>query len=90
MTRRRWVADLVEGDCASLLGDHAEHLSRVLRAEIGQQYDIATPAGVRLGRIVSVKEGCVDFLLSDYLPDPVATTPDIALALAIFKFTRTE
>jgi 16S rRNA (uracil1498-N3)-methyltransferase len=90
MTRRRWVADLVEGDRASLLGDHAEHLSRVLRAEIGQQYDIATPAGVRLGRIVSVKEGCVDFLLGDVLPDPAVTTPDITLALAIFKFDRME
>jgi 16S rRNA (uracil1498-N3)-methyltransferase len=90
MTRRRWVADLVEGDRAALLGDHAEHLSRVLRAEIGQQYDIATPAGVRLGRIVSVKEGRVDFLLSDLLPDPVATTPDVTLALAIFKFDRME
>jgi len=90
MTRRRWVADLVEGDRASLLGEHAEHLSRVLRAEIGQQYDIATPAGVRLGRIVSVKDGCVDFLLSDFLPDPVATTLEITLALAIFKFDRME
>ncbi len=90
MTRRRWVADRVEGDHASLLGDHAEHLSRVLRAEIGQQYDIATPTGVRLGRIVSVKEGCVDFLLSDFLPNQVVTTPDITLALAIFKFDRME
>jgi 16S rRNA (uracil1498-N3)-methyltransferase len=90
MTRRRWVADLVEGDRASLLGDHAEHLSRVLRAEIGQQYDIATPAGVRLGRIVSVKEGSVDFLLGDFLPDPPAAAPGITLALAIFKFDRME
>jgi 16S rRNA (uracil1498-N3)-methyltransferase len=90
MTRRRWVADLVEGDRASLLGVHAEHLSRVLRAEIGQHYDIATPTGVRLGRIVSVKEGCVDFLLGDVLADPGVTTPDITLALAIFKFDRME
>ena len=90
MTRRRWLADRVEGDLASLLGDHADHLSRVLRAEIGQQYDIATPAGVRVGRIVSVKEGCVDFLLSDFLPNPEISTPDITLALAIFKFDRME
>jgi 16S rRNA (uracil1498-N3)-methyltransferase len=90
MTRRRWVADRVEGDHASLLGDHADHLSRVLRAEIGQQYDIATPAGVRLGRIVSVKEGCVDFLLSDFLPNQKVITPEITLALAIFKFDRME
>ena len=88
MTRRRWAADQVEGDRASLLGDHAEHLARVLRAEIGQHYDIATPDGVRLGRIVSVKEDCVDFLLGDFLPNP--ELPDITLALAIFKFDRME
>jgi 16S rRNA (uracil1498-N3)-methyltransferase len=90
MTRRRWVADRVEGDHASLLGDHADHLCRVLRAEIGQQYDIATPAGVRLGRIVSVKEGSVDFLLSDFLPNQKVITPEITLALAVFKFDRME
>ncbi len=90
MTRRRWVADHIEGDRASLLGDHADHLSRVLRAEIGEQYDIATPAGVRLGRIVSVKEGCVDFLLGDFLPNEQRLTPEITMALAIYKFDRME
>jgi len=90
MTRRRWLPDRIEGDYASLLGPHADHLSRVLRAEIGQQYDITTPTGVRTGRIISVKEGCVDFLLGDYLPDEQAATPDITLALAIFKFDRME
>jgi len=90
MTRRRWLADRVEGDNASLLGPHADHLARVLRAEIGQQYDIATPAGVRVGRIVSVKEGCVDFLLGDFLPNQQISTPDITMALAIYKFDRME
>ena len=90
MTRRRWAADRVEGDRASLLGDHALHLSRVLRAQVGQEYDVATPQGVRLGRIVSVEEGCVDFLLGDFLPNSTAPTPDITLALAIFKFDRME
>jgi 16S rRNA (uracil1498-N3)-methyltransferase len=90
MTRRRWAADRVEGDRASLLGEHALHLSRVLRAQVGQEYDVATPLGVRVGRIVSVQEGCVDFLLGDFLPDTVASSPDITLALAIFKFDRME
>ena len=90
MTRRRWTADRVEGDRASLLGDHAEHLSRVLRAQVGQEYDVATPSGVRLGKIVSVKEGCVDFLLGDFLPDPVSAPCEVTLTLAIFKFDRME
>jgi len=90
MTRRRWLPDRIEGDHATLLGDHADHLARVLRAEIGQQYDITTPTGVRLGRIVSVKEGCVDFLLGDFLPNLTVSAPNITLALSIFKFDRME
>jgi len=49
MTRRRWIADEVSGDEAVLTGRNAEHLSRVLRARIGQQFEIATGEGVRLG-----------------------------------------
>ena len=88
MTRRRWTADQVEGNRASLLGDHAAHLSRVLRAQVGQQYDIATPDGVREGRIISVEEDRVDFELGSLVPTPAA--PKITLALAVFKFDRME
>ena len=41
MTRRRFIADEVNADGAALTGSHAEHLSRVLRARIGQEFDIA-------------------------------------------------
>ena len=88
MTRRRWTADQVEGNRASLLGDHAAHLSRVLRAQVGQQYDIATPDGVREGRIISVEEDRVDFELGSLVPTRAA--PSITLALAVFKFDRME
>ena len=88
MTRRRWTADQVEANVASLLGDHAKHLSRVLRAQIGQQYDISTPDGVREGRIIAVKEDQVDFELGALVPTTAA--PTITLALAIFKFDRME
>ena len=88
MTRRRWVADKVEGDRAYLLGEHALHLSRVLRAQPGQEFDIAVPAGVREGRIVSIQEDRVEFQLGRLLS--VEALPDITLALAIFKFDRME
>ncbi len=35
MTRRRWIADKVEGDRAYLLDNNANHLFRVLRAQAG-------------------------------------------------------
>ena len=41
MTRRRWLADEVSGNRAFLLGPHAEHLARVLRARVGQEFEIA-------------------------------------------------
>ena len=51
MTRRRWIADEVHGNTAALVGEHALHLTRVLRAEVGQEFDIATGDAVRHGKI---------------------------------------
>jgi 16S rRNA (uracil1498-N3)-methyltransferase len=88
MTRRRWIADRVEGDRAFLTGDHARHLVRVLRAHIGQQFDIATAEGVRRGEIVSISDEEVVFALGERIQEqPV---PQITLALAIYKFDRME
>ena len=54
MTRRRWIADEVHGNTALLTGEHASHLSRVLRAQVGQEFDIATGDAVRRGTITSI------------------------------------
>ena len=51
MTRRRWIADEVSETHAALLGEHADHLIRVLRARVGQEFDIATGSAVRRGKI---------------------------------------
>jgi 16S rRNA (uracil1498-N3)-methyltransferase len=88
LTRRRWIADEVSGDRAALVGEHAEHLSRVLRARIGQEFDIATGEVVRRGRIVSVVDGRVEFDLAEEISD--AQPAEITLLLAIFKFDRME
>ena len=91
MTRRRWIADEVSGDRAFLLGKNAEHLSRVLRARAGQQFEIATPEGIRLGEIVEIEPERVVFSTTD-LPDRISpeSLPAIHLYLAIFKFDRFE
>jgi len=88
MTRRRWIADETNGDAAALIGDHALHLARVLRAQIGQQFDISTGTSVRRGTITSISETRVDFALGE--EQPTAPSPDVTLALAIFKFDRME
>lgn len=88
MTRRRWIADEVHGNRAALIGDHASHLVRVLRARIGQEFDIATSGSVRQGRIVSISDSRVEFELGEEQIQRRA--PEITLALSIFKFDRME
>jgi 16S rRNA (uracil1498-N3)-methyltransferase len=88
MTRRRWIADEVSGDQAALVGENADHLSRVLRARIGQDFDIATGESVRRGRITFVSDDRVEFELSEEVPG--SALAEITLVLAIFKFDRME
>jgi 16S rRNA (uracil1498-N3)-methyltransferase len=88
MTRRRWIADEVRGNTAALVGEHALHLARVLRAEVGQEFDIATGDAVRLGKITSISGDRVEFALGP--EQAIRSAPHVTLALAIFKFDRME
>jgi 16S rRNA (uracil1498-N3)-methyltransferase len=88
MTRRRWIADEVSGTRAILVGAHADHLSRVLRARIGQEFDITTGKEVRRGRITAITSDRVEFELGAEVPAPAAV--QVTLALSIFKFDRME
>jgi 16S rRNA (uracil1498-N3)-methyltransferase len=92
--RRRWIADEVTGDTAALLGDHAAHLARVLRAQVGQEFDIAAGDEVRRGTITTISYDRVEFTLSSKAHGKPTlhslAAPKITLALAIFKFDRME
>ncbi len=88
MTRRRWIADEVSENRAALVGPHAEHLSRVLRARVGQKFDIATGTTVRTGIVTAISDSRVEFELGE--EHPAQAAPVITLALAIFKFDRME
>jgi 16S rRNA (uracil1498-N3)-methyltransferase len=88
MTRRRWIADEVSGDQAVLIGDHARHLAQVLRAQVGQEFDIATGAKVRHGKITSIRPDRVEFELGEAVAQ--SKQADITVAISIFKFDRME
>ncbi|MFL6445682.1 MAG: RsmE family RNA methyltransferase [Candidatus Sulfotelmatobacter sp.] len=88
MTRRRWIADEVSESHAALLGEHADHLIRVLRARVGQEFDMATGSSVRRGRIISIGDGRVEFELGETLVAHFSA--NITLLLSIFKFDRME
>ncbi len=88
MTRRRFIADEVSGNRAAVLSEHADHLARVLRARVGQEYDIATGKTVRRARITSVSDDRVEFELGEEVSE--ASLSEITLVLAIYKFDRME
>jgi len=88
MTRRRWIADRVEGNRAYLLVPNANHLFRVLRVKAGQEFDVAANGVLRAGRVVSASHDAVEFELGE----EVASTalPHVTVLLSIFKFDRLE
>jgi 16S rRNA (uracil1498-N3)-methyltransferase len=88
MTRRRWIADEFSGDRAALTGAHAAHLSRTLRARVGQQFEVTCGDRVREATVASVSDDRVEFALGEDVT-PGATVP-LTLLLAIFKFDRME
>jgi len=88
MTRRRWIADEVFSNRALLIGRHADHLARVLRAQVGQEFDVVANGVVRQARVLAVAEDRVEFELGE--PIPSAASADLTLLLAIFKFDRME
>ncbi|HXE89402.1 MAG TPA: RsmE family RNA methyltransferase [Terriglobales bacterium] len=88
MTRRRWIADEVAGSRAALTGARARHLARVLRARVGQEFDVVAGERVHRARVTRVSEDRVEFDLGEELPQ-VATT-GVTVLLAVFKFDRME
>ena len=88
MTRRRWIADTWDEATAALHGDQAQHLSRVLRAQPGMEFDVIAGGRAWLARIASIDRDSVRFTLLDEL-ETAAALP-VTLLLSVFKFDRME
>src|SRR6201996_429005 len=88
MTRRRWIADTWDTATAALHGDQAQHLSRVLRAEPGMEFDVVAGGHAWLARIVSIDRDRVHFALLHELESAPALP--VTLLLSVFKFDRME
>ena len=78
-----------EAGSATLRGDSARHLGRVLRAEIGQLYELSDGKRVWLARTERVGRDEVRFSLVEPLPALEASV-STQLLLAIVKFDRFE
>ncbi len=91
MTRRRWIADESSESLktAALTGENARHLARVLRARVGQEYDLACGERVFTATIRSVAEGRVEFTLGGEVT-AAQSGFHVTVFLAVFKFDRFE
>src|SRR5215469_7839660 len=88
MARRRWIADTWTSETATLSGDQAAHLARVLRATPGQVFDVVAGGFLHRAEIITVTENEVVFTLHEELESDVALP--LHLLLAIFKFDHME
>jgi 16S rRNA (uracil1498-N3)-methyltransferase len=88
MTRRRWIADTWTPTTATLTGDQAAHLARVLRAEPGQIFDVVAGGFLHRAEVTSVSDKEVVFTLHEELEADAALP--LHLLLAVFKFDHME
>src|SRR5580704_3354765 len=88
MTRRRWIADEWTPTTATLTGEQAAHLARVLRAEPGQVFDVVAGGFLHRAEITSVGDGEGVFELHEELESDAALP--LHLLLAVFKYDHME
>src|SRR6185437_855054 len=89
MARRLFFVPEIRRGTAELTGADAEHLVRVLRAEVGQVYEISDNGQKYLAEIETARKSSVVFRVVKELP---AARPRAAVYLypALFKFDRFE
>ncbi|MBZ5674395.1 MAG: 16S rRNA (uracil(1498)-N(3))-methyltransferase [Acidobacteriia bacterium] len=87
--RRRFFVDEVRNGKAQIEGDEARHLTRVLRVEAGQRYEISDNRNVYLAEIETARKESVLFRTLEKLPSaPPSARFDLYVAL--IKFDRFE
>jgi 16S rRNA (uracil1498-N3)-methyltransferase len=87
--RRRFFVDEVRSGRAEISGDDARHLTRVLRVEAGQRYEISDNRNVYLAEIEIARKEHVTFRTIEKLAGP-APTVRLVLCAALIKFDHFE
>ena len=87
--RRRFFVDEVRSGKAQIEGDEARHLTRVLRVEPGQRYEISDNRNVYLAEIETAHKENVVFRTLEKLPTSPASAR-FELYAALIKFDRFE
>ena len=87
--RRRFFVDQIRNGQAEVQGEDAQHLTRVLRVEPGQRYEISDNHNVFLAEIETARKSHVVFRTLEKLPSE-APRVHIALCAALIKFDHFE
>src|SRR6185437_7163459 len=89
MARRRFFVDQVHSGSAEISGENARHLTRVLRVEAGQAFEITDNSRVWLATVESARKDMVRFQVTGEI-DAGPPLPEVTLFLALIKFERFE
>lgn len=89
MARRRFFVNEVHAGRAQILGEDAHHLTRVLRVEAGQKFEISDNRNVYLAEIEMVRKDLVSFEILEQLAPPVPAVR-VALFASLIRFERFE
>jgi 16S rRNA (uracil1498-N3)-methyltransferase len=89
MARRRFFVDEIRQGRAHIEGDDAHHLTRVLRVEPGQKYEISDNRNVYLAEIETARKNLVSFAILERLPT-VEPTLRVTLYASLVRFERFE
>ena len=89
MARRRFFVDQVRKGQAEITGESAHHLTRVLRVEVGQKFEITDNQRAWLASVETARKDLVRFDVIEEIPAG-PELPSLTLYLALIKFERFE
>jgi 16S rRNA (uracil1498-N3)-methyltransferase len=89
MARRRFFVEAIERGHAQITGQDAHHLTRVLRVEPGQKFEISDNHNVYLAEVEAARKDLVSFAILDQIEAP-APLLHTALFVSLIRFERFE
>lgn len=89
MSRRLFYVDSIRDGAARIEGDTAKHLRKVLRAEIGQKYEVSDGHAIHLAEISGFGKQLIEFRVLEELAPPRLPVR-VRLFAALIKFDHFE
>jgi 16S rRNA (uracil1498-N3)-methyltransferase len=89
MARRRFFAEEIGRGRATLRGQEARHLTRVLPAQIGQRFEVSDNRSLYLAEVAALGKDQVSFRIIEPVPSQEPPTR-LALLISLIKFDRFE